>query len=235
MQKLKTIFSLVWLPVLVVAGGVGGFLLMGNQPAVGTQDDAGETAPLVEVVTTQKHEHGLEFDVDGVAVPFRELLLTAKVAGPIEFKSAKCKAGRFVKKGTLLMEIDPRDFRLEVERLTREFRQAEGLIAEADVEIANTKELVKLSNDDLELRRKELARPSGCSGETWGRIPKSTMPNAMNCNRETATSRSPTKSGYWSQNANAWCMPRNWCNRKSTKPNSTWTARKSRRKPMAWL
>ena len=114
--------------------------------------------PLVEVVATQRHDQGLDFEVDGVAVPYRELLLTSKVAGSIEFKADHCKAGQFIKKDTLLMEIDPRDYRFEVERLQRELKQAQGNIREVDVELANTKELLKLAGDELELRHKELDR-----------------------------------------------------------------------------
>ena len=114
--------------------------------------------PVVEVVAAQKHNEGLTFEVDGVAVPFRELLLTSKVAGTIDSKHKDCKAGRFVKKNTVLMEIDPSDYRLEVERLKRELKQAEGGIKETDVEIANSKELLKLAGDALAVRQKELTR-----------------------------------------------------------------------------
>ncbi len=114
--------------------------------------------PLVEVVAAKRHEQGLDFEVDGVAVPHRELLLTAKVAGSIEFKADNCKAGRFVKAGTRLMEIDPQDYSLEVKRLGRELKQAEGNIRELDVERDNTRELLKLAAKEMELRQKELDR-----------------------------------------------------------------------------
>ncbi len=156
------------LPLLVILAGIGGFVALGSRPAVEPKDRGDAVLPLVEVVTTQKHEQGLDFKVDGVAVPYRELLLTAKVGGSIDVKADVCKAGRFVKKNTVLMEIDPRDFRLEVERLTQELRQAEGNLKEVDVEATNTGAMLKLAANELELREKELARSLRLFGRDVG-------------------------------------------------------------------
>ena len=145
-------------PLIVVALGIGGFVAMGSRRSTKPPVRERPPIPLVEVVAAELHDRGLDFDVDGVAVPYRELLLTAKVAGTIDVKDDECKAGRFVKKGTLLLEIDPRDYRLEVERLKRQLKEAEGNIREVDVELANNKQLALLASDELELRRKELDR-----------------------------------------------------------------------------
>ncbi len=145
-------------PLIVIALGVGGFVALGSRPSTKPKGQDKDPMPLVEVVAAEPHDRGLEFDVDGVAVPYRELLLTAKVAGAIDLKADDCKAGRFVKKGTLLLEIDPRDYRLEVEQLKRQLKEAEGNIREVDVELINTQELAKLVSEELELRRKELDR-----------------------------------------------------------------------------
>ncbi|MCA9070633.1 MAG: hypothetical protein KDA84_17000, partial [Planctomycetaceae bacterium] len=152
MNTLYGSFKLL-LPLLIILAGVGGFMAMGGRPPVEPEEAKGETLPLVQVVSAELHQSGLNFEVDGVAVPYRELLLTAKVSGAIENKAENCKAGRFVKKGTLLMEIDPQDFKLEVERLTMELRQAEVSLKELDVEISNTQDLLKLAADDVELRQ----------------------------------------------------------------------------------
>lgn len=156
------------LPLLIILLGVGGFMAMGGRPAVEPEKDKDAALPLVRVVTTEIHQDGLNFEVDGVAVPFRELLLTAKISGAIENKAGNCKAGRFVKKGTLLMEIDPRDYDFEVERLTKELRQAEGNLKELDVELANTQDLLKLAMDEVELRGREVARIERLVGRSVG-------------------------------------------------------------------
>ncbi len=146
------------LPVLVILAGVGGFVTMGERPAVQPEALQSSVLPLVEVVAARQHDGGLTINVDGVAVPYRELLLTSKVAGSISFKAEVCNAGQFVKEGTLLMEIDPRDYSLEVKRLNRELLQADAALDEVDAEIANTKELLKLAGEELKLRQRELER-----------------------------------------------------------------------------
>lgn len=146
------------LPLIIILVGIGGFVAMGRRPPVEPKDDKTDALPLVQVVTTELHQTGLNFEVDGVAVPYRELLLTAKVSGAIENKAENCKAGRFVKKNTPLMEIDPQDYKLEVERLTMELRQAEVNLKELDVELSNTMDLIKLASDEVALRQREVAR-----------------------------------------------------------------------------
>jgi multidrug efflux pump subunit AcrA (membrane-fusion protein) len=156
------------LPVIVLVAGIGGFMAMGGRPPVAPHEQSQAIDPLVEVVTTQKHDRGLTIKVDGVAVPYRELLLTSKVAGSIEFKAQASKAGRFVKQGTLLLEIDPRDYRLEVKRLQSELLEAEAGLHEVDEELANTELLLKLAQEELTLRDNEVARVLRLMGRNVG-------------------------------------------------------------------
>lgn len=156
------------LPLLIILVGVGGFMAMGGRPPVEPEQDKDAALPLVQVVATELHQKGLDFEVDGVAVPYRELLLTAKVSGAIENKAENCKAGRFVKKGTVLMEIDPQDYQFEVDRLKMELGQAEVNLKELDVEIANTHDLLKLASDEVELRQREVARVARLVGRSVG-------------------------------------------------------------------
>ena len=156
------------LPLLVILAGVGGFVAMGDRTPAEPPDEVKDVLPLVEVVTTQRHDGGLTINVDGVAVPYRELLLTSKVAGSISFKAEECNAGQFIKKGSLMMEIDPRDYSLEVERLKRELLEAEASLAEVDAELANTEALLKLAGEELELRERELDRVLRLLGRNVG-------------------------------------------------------------------
>jgi multidrug efflux pump subunit AcrA (membrane-fusion protein) len=122
-------------------------------------------APLVETVLVEPHNAGLDIVVDGAAVPFREIDLSAEVPGRVARKFADCRAGRYVTRGTPLLEIDARDYKLEVERLTRELAQAAVMIEELDVEVKNTASLLKLSQEQLSLQRKELERQQSLAGK----------------------------------------------------------------------
>ncbi|MGD9722535.1 MAG: efflux RND transporter periplasmic adaptor subunit [Pirellulales bacterium] len=117
-----------------------------------------DAVPLVETITVAPHSGGLDIVVDGLVVPYREIDLAAEVSGRIAKKHPICREGNFVKAGTPLLEIDSRDYELEVERLRRELSQAAVSLEELDVETANTKSLMKVAQEQLALQRKDLAR-----------------------------------------------------------------------------
>ncbi|GAA5505946.1 efflux RND transporter periplasmic adaptor subunit [Novipirellula caenicola] len=111
----------------------------------------------------------LQLQVDGTVVPYREVRLATEVAGKIIFKSDQCEAGAFVKKGDLLMRIDPTDYELEVTRLTRLKEQEYEALGEVDQEMANTKRLIEVAIQDETLQQREVQRlqslPGGFASE----------------------------------------------------------------------
>ncbi len=154
------------LPLLITAAGVGGFILLSKTRDIPVRAAEKDLPPLVETVAAETYTGSLDITVDGVVVPYREVDLSAEVAGRIVKKAAECEAGHFVKQGTLLFEVDPSDYELEIRRLQEELNQAEVAIEEADVEVENTKGLIELSEEDLELQRLELQRTQGLAGRS---------------------------------------------------------------------
>lgn len=144
-------------PLLVLALGVGVFLIVGRrQPPIAKAE---EEDPRLQVETRGVEEHqGLEITVDGLVVPFREISRAAEVAGRIKTKWPQCNEGTFVVKGMPLVEIDPVDYKLEEMRLARELEQARANLSEVKVEIESTQQLIELSKRDLELRRTQQQR-----------------------------------------------------------------------------
>jgi multidrug resistance efflux pump len=94
-------------------------------------------------------------------VPLREVTLAAEVAGRVRHKAPACNEGQFVKAGTLLFEIDPRDYELDVERLERELKQSGLAIEEIDAELAQNAEAVELARRQVELAKRESKRLEG--------------------------------------------------------------------------
>ena len=158
MKVFRYLILRVILPVLILAGGVVGFQKRGDRPKVVIQEEQAQVDPLVEWVPVSPHGSGLDIETDGVVVPHREIYLSAEVAGHITFKADECKAGNYVEEGTLLFEIDPRDYELEVRRLNKEIAQAEANLHENEVEIKNAESMVELVQEDLKLQRQELNR-----------------------------------------------------------------------------
>ncbi len=143
-------------------------------------------------MTLQEVDRPLELRVDGVVVPFREITVAAEVSGRITKKTPECETGNFVKKGTLLVEIDPTDYEQEVERLTRAREQDYQALKEVDQELINIKMLVETADQDLALQEREvkrlLAMPAGFASE--GELDRA---------RKSQLTASQTKIGYENQ------------------------------------
>jgi len=154
------------LPLLIVGGGIAGFIALSKTRDIPVRAAEQDLPPLVETVTAETYTGSLDITVDGVVVPFREVDLSAEVAGRLVKKGAECEAGHFVKAGTLLFEVDPSDYELEIRRLQEELNQAEVAIQEADVEVENSQGLIALAEEDLDLQRKELQRTEGLAGRS---------------------------------------------------------------------
>ena len=112
------------LPVVVIATGYLGYRALGarSRPPLKPQENK---ATYVETVRPQAHQGPLNIDTEGVATPFREVEVAAEVAGRIKFKDAKCRAGTYVQKGSVLIRVDDRDYQFEVRRLQKELQQAD--------------------------------------------------------------------------------------------------------------
>ena len=121
-------------PFLILGAGIGVFLALGKQESPPRATVAAVEAVPVETAAVRLEEKGIDIVTDGVVVPIREVTLAAEVGGKIIMKSPSCESGEYVKEGTLLLQIDPRDYELDVERLQRELKQASLAIEEVDEE-----------------------------------------------------------------------------------------------------
>jgi multidrug efflux pump subunit AcrA (membrane-fusion protein) len=157
MSVVRTILGWI-VPLAILAAGVFAFLLMGSQPPPPRKQADVAVATPVQTTSAVAETDGLTIEADGVVVPLREVTLAAEVGGRVRHKSAACNEGQFVKAGTLLFEIDPRDYELDVARLERELTQAGLAIEEIDEEIAQSKTTTDLARRQVELARREVAR-----------------------------------------------------------------------------
>ena len=146
------------LPLVILGAGIAVFLGMGTQPPPARKQAPAVTALPVRTVVAEPVTGGLTIGADGVVVPLREVTLAAEVAGRVRAKSEDCNEGRFVKAGSPLFEIDPRDYELDVERLERELAQAGLAIEEVDEELAQNATSLDLARRQVELARREVAR-----------------------------------------------------------------------------
>lgn len=163
-SKLREVLR-VAIPLIILTSGISGFLALGSRPPESRTKTETILAPVVQTVAVAAHERGLDIEIDGTVVPHRQLELSAEIPGRIASKAKVCKSGTFVTKGTVLFEIDARDYELEVRRLQEELKQADAALREFEVELTNTEAQIRLAEEELELQRKNLARLTGLAGK----------------------------------------------------------------------
>jgi len=159
---MTTILLRFVLPLVLLAGGVGIFAVVGQreEPESRLPSEA-SSAPRVTTATIEPHHETLDIDTDGVVVPFREITRAAEVSGNIIYKSPACNEGTFVTEGSTLIEIDPRDYQSEVQRWQAELDQAKASLGELEVELADAEKRVPLAARELELWQSQLERTEG--------------------------------------------------------------------------
>ncbi|GAF98187.1 unnamed protein product, partial [marine sediment metagenome] len=151
-------FTRIALPLAILAAGVVSFMVLSGLRPEPNIDAPLTLAPLVEASTVEEHRGVLDLEISGIVVPHREIEVSAEVAGRIVSKTPECRAGRYVIKGTPLIEIDRRDYQNEVLRLAGEREQAIILLKELDVELVDRKKLIDIVSDETRLFEIELAR-----------------------------------------------------------------------------
>lgn len=114
--------------------------------------------PVVECVRAIPYAGDINFSVDGVVQPYRDLDVAAESGGRVVYKSNNCQTGSFVKQSEVLIKIDDRDYQFELERLGAELEQTRVSVDELLVQIENAKEQIKLAEQTVELNLKELSR-----------------------------------------------------------------------------
>ena len=153
------------LSIVILAGGFLGVMALGTKEPQSEKPQVVRGPVAVTVEDVAPHVGTLNIEVDGQAVPYREILVAAEVTGKVSFKDEQCNEGEFVQDGRLLIRVDPADYELEVQRLSKQAEQANVNIEEIDQEITNAEDLLELADKDLDLRMREVARLRGLTDD----------------------------------------------------------------------
>lgn len=180
-KKNSALAKLMWgwlLPIAIAALGILVFLSLGKQTPKQVGSDPSDPRviltkmPMVNIDNLMDF-HGIEtldIDLSGTVVPFRQVTIGAEVPGRVVFKSDLCRIGRYVNRGDLLLKLNPKDYELEIERITS-LKEAEyAQQRELEQEISNIRRSLVLAEEELELQEKELSRlaalPEGFASDT---------------------------------------------------------------------
>jgi len=168
---MKSRLTTVLVSLGVIALGVAGFVVLKLTKPAPPEKKSARVRPIVRVMEARKQDFRSLIEESGTVEPKTVLDVTAEVSGRIVFVSENLRVGYFVSKGELLVEIDPREYRLNV-------AQAKAEIMQLGAEMDQTKqrgenlernlgvEREKLKLSSAELERKETLLKSGSMSES---------------------------------------------------------------------
>ena len=140
--KKKSII-IICLVILVVTVGVV-FLIFSTEPEAQSEGATKKSAMLVSVASVERGSFTTEFTATGTVQPVEDIQLNAIVSGQIIRRSEDFVPGGIVKKGDLLLKIDPSDYMNQMA-----LRKGELLQSQTDLEIEMGRQTI--AKQDLEL------------------------------------------------------------------------------------
>ncbi len=117
-----------------------------------------EAERLVEVLAVKSEDLNMIIDGYGTVKPRETLKLVAEIKGQIIDIHSSFKEGSFIKKGAVLIKIDPRMYRFEVDRQKIQIKQTEVEMKKLRQEIKNLDASIKISKSDTALAQADFAR-----------------------------------------------------------------------------
>lgn len=158
----KTRFAnllLHWVAPLLVLGCAGYFVYaMGTQKRPERKKPPVRKSISVDVIRAEPHEGTLDIITSGVAIPYREVALAARVGGEVQFKSDLLSPGRVVNQGDLLLRIDPADYELQIAQLENQVAMARVNLNRIKVDRENTQRLLAVNHDLMAVRQRDVHR-----------------------------------------------------------------------------
>ncbi|VAX40050.1 hypothetical protein MNBD_PLANCTO02-2767 [hydrothermal vent metagenome] len=154
MSKVASIIS----PLIVVAVSLLGYVVLVAQKKAPGQKVQADSISVVETIPVTLFNGHIEIKLDGTVTPLREITLSAEVAGRVEKKSPRCRAGKYLAPSSFILKIDSQDYDIEFNSLIKDLEEAAVVLKELEVEVINTNQLIELAEEDLKLQQKEMKR-----------------------------------------------------------------------------
>lgn len=131
-------------------------IVFSTEPEAQREGATKRTAMLVDVIEVEQGDFTPTVVATGTVQPARDIMLSPRVAGEVLSISDEFVPGSFVKKGTVLLQIDPADYKNNVQ-----LRQSDLSLAEADLSIEMGRQDVaqqdyELVGSELSMENKEL-------------------------------------------------------------------------------
>lgn len=151
-RVLRIVLTAVVCLIILAASAAAIVVINQTEPTAKQINATRKSAALVETKFVERGDYAPRLDVLGTVEPAQEIVLSPRVSGQVQEVSPKFVPGGMVRKGELLLRIDPADFNNALR-----IRQSELEQAEASLEIEQGRQ---------SLAKKELALLEGTIDET---------------------------------------------------------------------
>jgi RND family efflux transporter MFP subunit len=152
--RLKTFI----ISIAVILAGVAGFATLKATKPVPPEKEEEKARQIVRVIEVKKEDVPALVEESGTVEPKTTIHLTAEVAGRITYVSENMRIGNFVAQREVLVEIDPREYRLSVVQFQAQIAQLKAEIAKTTQQKANIRRNLAVEEHKLRLSRGELER-----------------------------------------------------------------------------
>lgn len=148
---------------ILLTGGIITAIIFFTEPEAKRGGATKETAMLVDVITAKRDTFQPTVEAMGTVRPSQEITLSARVKGEITNRTEEFTPGSIIKKGTTLLQIDPSDYRNNLQLRESELRQyiadlkiemGRQNVAEKDYQLLD--ETLSEEQEDLILRTPQL-------------------------------------------------------------------------------
>ena len=143
MERSPSILLRLLVIFLVLSAGVGGFVVLKNMKQPPHLKPYKERALAVEVITARPTEQQVVLGGFGEITATTTVVLSSEVAGRVVFTHEQLEAGRTIKKGTVLINLDERDFQLDYETALSRLQILKGDLTLAENELRRLTQLYR--------------------------------------------------------------------------------------------
>lgn len=162
-KPMNWVLTLVVIIVIAVAAFVTVKIIQSTEPEPQRSGASKRTAMLVEVTKAERGTYSPQLEVMGLVRAREDVMLSPRVSGEIIERSDNFTPGAHVKKGEVLLKIDPADYKNAVAQSESALHQAEAdlqvemgrqTVAKLDYELLD--EDIAAGNESLILRKPQL-------------------------------------------------------------------------------
>ncbi len=152
------VIAKILLPLLLIGAGLGGFYLLKLTKTEVRQRVQREKVWPVNAQVAKFSDYQPKLRLFGETISGRKVELRALVAGEIVTTGTKFREGGIVKKGDMLIRVDPFQFKGALIDAKARLAEAEGRLREIEAMISLEMDALKYEREQLEIAKRDLAR-----------------------------------------------------------------------------